>query len=279
MINVIGPEYFKALETPVLLGREFTGSDRAGAAKVAIINHAMAQYYFGDTNPIGRRISLPGWKGDASWLEIVGVVQDAKYRSLREQTPPQAYIPFFQSPETGSMTLEVRTTTDPGNAAATVHGAIQEIDTRLPVFDVKTLTGQVDESLVQERLIASLSTLFGLLALSLAAVGLYGLMAYAVARRTNEFGIRMALGAPQQSILRLVMRDVAIVLAVGATAGVCISLAAVSVLQKMLFGLAPHDTFTFVAAIAVLSTVAFFAGYLPARRAMRVDPMIALRYE
>jgi predicted permease len=279
MINVIGPEYFKALETPVLLGREFTGSDGAGAAKVAIINHAMAYYYFGDTNPIGRRISLPGWKGDASWLEIVGVVQDAKYRSLREQTPPQAYIPFFQSPETGSMTLEVRTTTDPGSAAATVRGAIQEIDTRLPVFDVKTLTGQVDESLVQERLIASLSTLFGLLALSLAAVGLYGLMAYAVARRTNEFGIRMALGAPQQSILRLVMRDVAIVLAGGATAGFCISLAAVSVLQKMLFGLAPHDTFTFVAAIAVLSTVAFFAGYLPARRAMRVDPMIALRYE
>jgi predicted permease len=279
MINVIGPDYFRVLETPVLLGREFTGSDEASAAKVAIINHTMAHNYFGDTNPIGRRISVPGWKGDASWLEIVGVVQDAKYHSLREQTPPQAYIPFFQSPETGAMTLEVRVTMDQGRAAATVRGAIQEIDTRLPVFDVKTLKGQVDESLVQERLIASLSTLFGLLALSLAAVGLYGLMAYAVARRTNEFGIRMALGAPQQSILRLVMKDVSIVLAGGATAGVCISLATVSVLQKMLFGLAPHDTFTFVAAISLLSAAAFFAGYLPARRAMRVDPMIALRYE
>jgi predicted permease len=278
-INIIGPGYFKVLETPVLLGREFTEADAAGAAKVAVINQAMAHYYFGDTNPLGRRFSLPGWKGDASWLEIVGVIQDARNHSLREQTPPEAYIPFLQSPESGSVTLELRTTADPGRLTAAVRRAVQETDGRLPVFDVKTLTEQVDESLVQERLVASLSSLFGVLALELASIGLYGLMAYTVTRRTNEIGLRMALGAQRAQILGMIMRETLLLVAVGLGIGVPAAIGASRLIASELYGLGPGDPLTVSMATFVMLGVAALSGYLPARRASRVDPMVALRYE
>ena len=158
-VDIIGPEYFKTLRTPVLLGREFTEADGEGAPKVAVINQAMARHFFGGSNPPGRRFSIPEYKGDASSLEIVGVVQGAKFHSLREPSPPAIYVPFFQSPESGEMTFEVRTTTNPASVAAAARRVIQQADSRLPVFEVKTLTQQVDESLVQERLVASLSSL------------------------------------------------------------------------------------------------------------------------
>lgn len=204
-INIVGPGYFKTLGTGILLGREINERDRAGAPKVAVVNQAMARYFFGDGNPLGRRFSIPGWVGDTSMLEIVGVVENTKYHSLREQTPPAAYIPFFQSPDTGAMTFEVRAAASPGSLVTAARRMVQEADSRLPIFDVKTLTEQVDDSLVQERLVASLSTLFGMLALLLTCVGLYGLVAYSVARRTHEIGIRMALGAERVNVLKLVV--------------------------------------------------------------------------
>jgi macrolide transport system ATP-binding/permease protein len=172
----------------------------------------------------------------------------------------------------------VRTATRPSALVPAVQEAVAGVSKTIPL-EFHTLAEQVDDSLVQERLLATLSSFFGGLALLLAMIGLYGALSYLVAQRQPEFGIRMALGAPRGSILRLVMRDVVVVLAGGLTTGACLALATVGVLQKMLFGLAPHDAFTFIAAIGVLSAVAIVAGYLPARRAMRVDPMVALRYE
>jgi predicted permease len=279
MLNIIGPEYFKALETPVLLGREFTQADAAGAVKVGIINQAMARHFFGDANPIGRRFSIPGYRADSSWLEIVGVIQDAKYQNLRDQAPPQAYIPFLQSPESGYVTIEVRASTEPSNLAAGVRRIIQRADSRLPVFDVKTLTEQVDESLVEDRLVASFSSLFGVLALLLAAVGLYGVMAHAVSRRSNEIGVRMALGAQPRQILEMVLRETLWLVSLGVAIGIPIAMGASRLIRSELYGLRATDPLTILMMTALMLFVAGLAGYLPARRATKVDPMAALRYE
>jgi predicted permease len=251
----------------------------AGASKVGIINQAMARHYFGDANPIGRRFSIPAWRADSSWLEIVGVIRDAKYHNLREPAPPQAYIPFYQFPESDSMTFEVRAAAEPKSLAAGVRRIIQHADSRLPVFDVKTLTEQADESLVQDRLIASFSTLFGLLALALASVGLYGVMAHAVSRRTNEIGVRMALGAQPRQILDMVMRETLRLVVLGVAIGVPIAMVASRLIRSELYGLSPNDPLTILITTLVMLGVASLAGYLPARRATKVDPIVALRYE
>jgi ABC-type antimicrobial peptide transport system permease subunit len=209
----------------------------------------------------------------------VGIVKDTKYESLREEAHAIAYFPISQLTENAeAQAFELRTATQPSAFLSPVQDAAASVSKAIPL-SFTTLAEQVDDSLVQERLLATLSTFFGALALVLAMIGLYGALSYLVTQRQREFGIRMALGAPRDSILRLVMRDVVIVLAGGLAAGACLALAMVSVVQKMLFGLAPHDTFTFIAATGVLSVVAVAAGYLPARRAMRIDPMVALRYE
>ncbi len=206
-------------------------------------------------------------------------MKDAKYESLREEAHATAYFPIAQVTEPAEeQVFELRTATRPSVLIPSVQEAVAGVSKAVPL-DFGTLAEQVDDSLVQERLLATLSTFFGALALLLAMIGLYGALSYLVAQRQREFGIRMALGAPRDSILRLVMRDVVIVLAGGLTVGAGISLAAVGLLQKMLFGLAARDTVTLLASIGVLSAVAFFAGYLPARRATRIDPMVALRYE
>jgi ABC-type antimicrobial peptide transport system permease subunit len=207
------------------------------------------------------------------------LAKDAKYESLREEAHATAYFPIAQITEDAEeQVFELRTAARPSALVPSVQEAIAGVSKAIPL-EFHTLAEQVDDSLVQERLLATLSTFFGALALVLAMIGLYGALSYLVAQRQREFGIRMALGAPRDSILRLVMRDVIIVLAGGLAAGACLALVTVSMLQKMLFALAPHDTFTFIAAIGVLSAVAILAGYLPARRAMRVNPMVALRYE
>ena len=206
-------------------------------------------------------------------------MKDAKYETVREDNSPTAFFPVAQIPELADeQSFELRTGARPSALIPSVQEAISGVSKAIPL-EFGTLAEQIDDSLIQERLLATLSTFFGGLALLLAMIGLYGALSYLVAQRQREFGIRMALGAPQNSILSLVMRDVVLVLAGGVTAGVCISLATVGILQKMLFGLAARDTLTLLASIGVLSAVAFLAGYLPARRAMRVDPMVALRYE
>src|SRR5437879_2129983 len=202
----------------------------------------MAQHFFGDRNPIGRRFSIPGWKADTSPMEIVGVVENAKFINLRDQVPPAAYIPFLQSPDSFlAANFEVRSSTNPTALAASIREMIQQADSRLPLFGVKTLSEQIDETLVQERIVALLSSLFGMVALFLACVGLYGVMSSLVLQRTHEIGIRMALGAERLRVLRLVLgRGMAIAL-IGVITGMAGAVGVMRFMGTLLFGVKPTD--------------------------------------
>jgi predicted permease len=278
-LNIVGPSYFTILETPIVLGRDFTVADQTGAPKVAIIDQAMARYYYGDANPIGRHISVPAWVGDTSWWEIVGVVADAKNHDLREQPTPMVYLPVYQSSVPSGVTLEIRTENNPAVDTTAVLRAIAEADRRLPVFAVRTLDQQLDDSLVEERLIASLSGMFSLLAVTLACVGLYGLTAYAVTRRTNEIGVRIALGARREQIAAMILVESLLLVTAGLAIGIPSALAALRLIRSELYGLNASDPINMLIAVAVMVGVAALAGYLPARRAMQIDPLVALRYE
>ena len=238
----------------------------------------MTRDYFGGSKPIGRQVSVPDWNGDASGRTIVGIVKDAKNSDLRELPAPMLYLPLFQSVE-GAVTFEVRTALDPDRITRDVLQAVKATDSRLPVSEVKTLTEQVDRSLIQERLIASLSSLFGVLALLLAGVGLYGLMIYAVNRRTTELGIRLALGASRRQITNMILRETLQLVLLGLGIGVPAALVAARFIQSELYGLKPADPATLLMAVSLLASLAVFAAYLPARRASRVEPMVALRTE
>jgi predicted permease len=278
--NFISPDYLGTIRTPLLAGRNFNDGDTKTAPRVAVVNETLARRFFPKGDALGKYFRVHAGPGKPEPpIQIVGLAKDAKYESLREEAHATAYFPIAQITEDAEeQVFELRTAARPSALVPSVQEAIAGVSKAIPL-EFHTLAEQVDDSLVQERLLATLSTFFGALALVLAMIGLYGALSYLVAQRQREFGIRMALGAPRDSILRLVMRDVIIVLAGGLAAGACLALVTVSMLQKMLFGLAPHDTFTFIAAIGVLSAVAIVAGYLPARRAMRVNPLVALRYE
>lgn len=276
--NLVGPNFFRTMEMPLLLGRDFTIKDDVTMPDVAVISEAAALRYFGSQNPIGANVDLlePG-----SQVQIVGVVKDAKYHSLREHTTPMIFVPFLQlAPErTPRLTFEVRTTVAPENMIAAVRQRIRRINENLPMADVKTLTKQIDQSLMQERLVATLSTLFAFLGLALACVGLYGIMAYDVARRTNEIGIRMVLGAQKNTVLRLVVGRGMLLALVGVGIGIVGALGLTRLLSKSLYGVKPTDPLTFVIVSIVLSGMALLACYIPARRAASIDPMQALRAE
>jgi predicted permease len=278
--NFISPGYFAAVRMTLLAGRNFNGSDTPTAPKVAIVNQTLAHRFFANLDPVGKtfRITEEGRKLGPP-IEVVGVVKDSKYETLREEASPIAFFPATQIPEhTEEETFEVRTGIRPSALVSAVQAAVGEVNKLIPL-EFNTLAEQVNDSMVQERLLALLSGFFGALALLLAMIGLYGALSYLVTQRQTEFGIRMALGAEPGAILRLVMRSVIAVLAVGAVAGIAISLAATRVLRQLLFGLGPRDAAIMIAAVAVLSVVAVIAGYLPARRATKVDPMVALRNE
>lgn len=277
-IEPIAPAYFQTMETPILRGREFNPSDRVGSPRVAVVNEAMARHYFGEANPIGRLVSIPGYRGDASWLQIVGEVRSVKVHSLREPETFMVYVPVFQAPEGGS-SFEVRTSIPTAAARASILESIKAIDSRLPVYSVKSLSDQVDSSLVQERLVATLSSMFGILALILTCVGLYGLMAYTVARRSGEIGIRIALGARRGRIARMVLREALLLIACGLAIGVPAAILTSRLIASQLFGLSASNPITFVIASALMVAVTLLAGLLPARRAASVDPMQALRAE
>ncbi len=278
--NFISPGYLRTVRTPLLAGRNFNEGDTKMALRVAIVNEILARRFFPHGDALGNYFRVHADPGRPEPpIQIVGLAKDAKYESLREEAHPTAYLPITQLTEPAEeQVYELRTATRPSALISTVQEAVAGVSKTIPL-DFGTLAQQVDDSLVQERLLATLSTFFGGLALLLAMIGLYGALSYLVTQRQPEFGIRMALGAPRGAILRLVMRDVIIVLAGGVTAGTCLAFATVGILQKMLFGLAPRDAFTFVAAIGVLAAVAIVAGYIPARRATHVDPIVALRYE
>jgi predicted permease len=277
-VNLVGPKFFETMGMPLLLGRDFTSQDGENAPRVAVINGTMARHYFGTTNPVGKRFTLSGINGQ---IEIAGVVRDAKYHSLREPTPRMAFLPFLQVLPSSlqRMTFEVRTTGNPNSMMAAVREAVRSIDKNLPIFDVKTATEQMNESLFLERLVATLPTLFGLLALVVASVGLYGVMSYAVARRTNEIGIRMALGAQRSDVVGLVVGHGFRLTLAGAAIGIAGALALTRFLASVLYGVKPTDLVTFVVVSLLLTAVALIASYIPARRGTKVDPIVALRYE
>jgi predicted permease len=278
-LNSLGPHYFEALETPVLLGRDFTGEDDANAPKVAIINKRMAHDIFGGTNPIGRRLSTPAFAGDRSWYSIVGVVADAKSNDLRGTVKPMVYVPTEQTVVPGGVTFEVRIARDASAGAPAVLRAVAQVDGRLSLSGMKTLNDQIDDSLVQERLVAFLAGLFGILAVLLASVGLYGVMAYTVSRKTNEIGIRMALGSGRIRIAGLILREALLMVLFGFVVGIPAAMAIARLIRSQLYGLSPYDPTTVLFAAGVITASAVLACYPPAARAMRIDPLEALRYE
>ena len=277
-VEPVGPDYFRTMEIPVRRGRDISLSDREGTPKVAVVNESMARHYFGKADPVGRFISIPGYRGDTSWLQVVGEVRDIKVHDLRESATLMLYVPMFQAAE-GGATIEMRTAMDPMYAQTAVLAAVKAVDSRLPVYSVKTLDNQLDDSLVQERLVASLSELFGMLALLLTCVGLYGLMAYSVNRRTGEIGIRMALGARRGRIARMVLGETLLLFSCGLVLGLPGAAISSHLIASQLFGLKPADPVTFSAACVIMALVAIAASYLPARRAASIDPMHALRNE
>ena len=276
----VGPGFFETMGIRTLLGRTIERRDTSTSPKVAVVNEAMARYFFGEGNPIGRRFSLGEKLDPAKAFEIVGVVENAKYPDLRSD-PRMLYIPVAQeeSGGLGSMFFEVRTAADPAAFVAAIRGAIREIDASLALEGVKTQTQQMDEAATQERMFAELCSFFSLLALGLAAIGLYGLMAYSVGRRTNEIGVRMALGAQRKQVFLMVLRQSIALVALGVVAGLLAAMATTRLIASELFGLRPADPLTLGFATFFMLAVAALAAYLPARRATKVDPMVALRYE
>jgi putative ABC transport system permease protein len=276
-LNAVSDGYFGTMSTPLVAGRDFDARDSKGAPRVAIVTESMARKFFDKSSAIGGIIQLPDGRGLGPQLQIVGIVGDAKYRELREGIVPTVYLPMAQSDEPGS-TFEVRAAGSPAVLIASVKEAIASVSPH-SVMEFTPLSRQLADSLTRERMLATLSGFFGGLALLLAAIGLYGVLAYNVARRRSEIGIRMALGAAQARVLRMVLGEAGWLAVAGLTLGVAGTLAASSVVKTLLFGLQANDPRIVAAAAATLAAVAGVAAYLPARRAARVDPMTALRDE
>ena len=279
-LNRVSDRFFETLGTGLLAGRDFNSHDTLQSPQVAIVNQTMAKKFFAGQNSIGRRYRIQNGNKLSATIEIVGVVKDAKYRELRDEIPPTAYLPAIQGPFLQlPMTLELRVAAGPPTALIPgVKSAIAEVNPSVSL-EFTTLATQVDESLIRERLLATLSGFFGALALLLATIGLYGVMSYNVARRRNEIGIRMALGAAQSGVLRMILREVATLVFLGLAIGLAVALATTRFVASFLYGLTPNDPRILILAAAILATVAVIAGYLPARRASHLDPMTALREE
>lgn len=278
---LVGPRYSETLGLPLLVGREIGPQDTPAARKVAVVNEAFAESFFPGQNPIGRRFGFGDDSKKSGDIEIVGVVRDAKYESAREKPVRMVYRPILQEQNASAYmsNLELRTAGDPLLIAAEVRAAIAQVDNKLPIISVTSLGKQLDQSLAQDRLMAHLVSFFGALALVLASVGLYGVMAHAVGRRTSEIGIRMALGAERSSILWMVLREAMMQVGVGVAIGIPLALAAGRLIASMLYGVEATDPLTISIATVVMLSTALVAGYIPAYQATKVDPMIALRYE
>jgi predicted permease len=268
----VGPDYFSTLGVPLLLGREITERDRPSSNKVCVINEAFANRFFAGRNPLGRRVDN---------YEIVGVARNSRSRSLREEIDPGFYVPAAQPTDVPPrfITFTVRTAAGPSAVLADVRRAILSEDSNLPITAASALTELVDNQMVQDRLLARLSMAFGIVALLLSAIGLYGVLSYGVARRTNEIGIRKALGAQHSAVMVMILRETGVLLLAGLAAGTFLSAAAARFIASRLYGLAPADPAAIGSAVAMLAAVALLAAWVPARRASRVDPLVALRFE
>ncbi len=278
MRNAVGAGHFSNLGIPLLQGREFTAQDVAGSPKVAVINESMAKTFFPDSSPLGRHMKFGGGK-DPLDIEIVGVVKDSLHMDVKEKPKAFVYIPYAQEGSAGELTYYVRTSQDPEVLAGIVRQTVQDLDASLPVYDERSFTEQIGRQLSKDRLVAVLATLFGGLAALLAAIGIYGLLAYTVTQRTREIGVRMALGASTQRVGNMILREVAQLVAIGILIGLPLAYGLGKLINSLLFGVKVFELLGLLVALLTLGIVALAAGYIPARRATRVDPMVALRYE
>jgi predicted permease len=284
-MNGVSDSYWNTMGIPMVAGRDFNAGDGRVKTKeitdsfdVAIVNQKFANHFFPKQNPLGRHIAFGDHPKKLN-IEIVGVVQDTLYEGPREGVHRQVFLPFLHVDYPAGVAFYVRTAMDPNTMYATMRRKVREIDAAMPIFEMKTLGKQLDETLSTERLIATLSAAFGVLATVLAAIGLYGVMAFTVARRTREIGLRMALGAPQGRVVWMVLRETLVLLGAGLAIGVPATLVLSRYVSTQLYGVKPTDLVAAVAALAILSIVAAGAGFLPARRASEIDPIQALRYE
>jgi len=275
-MNSLSPGYFTAMGVPILEGRDFDRRDMKDNANVAIVNQKFAKHFFGNKSPIGRHLGFGGGNRSKLEIEIVGMVADSLYEGPREGVRRQVFVPNYGP---FGVAFYLRTSLPPATAYAAVRNEVKALDAAMPLFSLKTLGAQLDETLLTERLIALLSAGFGLLATLLATIGLYGVMAFVVARRTKELGLRMALGADQASVLWLVMREVMLLVVIGLAVGVPAALGLGRLVASQLYGIRPTDPWIAGTTVIVLSVVAAIAGLIPAHRASRIDPMLALRYE
>jgi predicted permease len=279
-MNNISPGYFKTMGTPLIGGRDFDERDTRQSAKVAIVNQQFAHKIFGNQNPVGKTFKIDVYKGDPQYeFEIVGLVKNTKYYDLREDFEAIAFYPQTQDDHPGADTdIILRSGLPLSYVMASVKNAIAEVNGGVTI-DFHVFNTQIKEGLLRERLLATLSGFFGLLAGVLATIGLYGVISYMVVRRTNEIGIRMALGARPATILGMVLSEAFKLLSIGLAVGAVLALAVTRAATSLLFGLKPSDPATLIAAALALAAVAVAASLLPAQRASRLDPMVALREE
>jgi predicted permease len=269
-----GPDFFETMRIPIVAGRTFSAFDLQSGRPVAIVNQHFARRFLQGRNPVGAHFATGGDKNQVQ-REIIGVVADSKYDDLRKPVEATVYIPFQE----GVAFFELRTSRRPEALIPTVRRVVAGLDDNLPVFEVRTQTEVIDHLLFTERLVARLSALFGVLAFVLACMGLYGLLSYEVARRTREIGIRSAMGAQERDVLRLVVGQGIALVALGAVAGIAGAFGLTRYLQSLLYGVRPTDPATFIGVALLLGAVSLAACYIPARRATKVDPIVALRYE
>ena len=290
--DAVSPGFFKTLGIPLLAGRDFDARDETAIVakkkdsqefespwKTCIINEKLARKYFGNGSPIGRHIGQGGDPGTKTNIEIIGVVGDTRYEGLRQEVPREVFVPYTEADYPFSMTLYVRTTMPSTQMFAALRRQVHDLDANLPVYGMRTLEDQLDSALVTERLIATLSVIFGIVATLLAIIGLYGVMAYTVTRRAREIGIRMALGAIGGNVLWLIMREVLMLIGIGVAIALPTAWGLTRLIQAQLYGVAPNDPLTMAAATLALAGAAALAGYIPALRATRLDPIRVLRYE
>jgi predicted permease len=275
-MNALSPGYFETMKIPLLEGRDFRPDDAKPEPTVAIVNRRFAEHYFKGRSAVGKRLGSGGGPNSKLNVEIIGVVADSLYEGPREGVRRQVFWPNHGN---GSLVFYVRTQTGSAATYAQMRDQVRQLDSAMPVYGMKTLESQLDETLLTDRLIAMLSAGFGLLATLLASVGLYGVMAFVVARRKKELGIRLALGAQPGFVIWLVMREVLLLLAIGLAIGVPAALGLGRYVASQLYGIDAQDPTIALATVALLSLVSAAAGLIPAHRASRIDPILALRHE
>jgi len=275
-----GPRFFTTMQIPIVRGREIAEGDREGTLPVAVVSELFARTNFGEADPIGRHVEV-GIGGAPLVLEIVGIAANARYGGLKGENPPVLYLAYAQlpAPQLGRMTYALRTAVAPLRYVDSVRQIVREADRRVPVTNFRTQAADIDQTINQEIVFARLCSAFAMLALLIACVGLYATMAYAVARRTNEIGLRMALGAGQRTVTWMVLREVCVLAAVGVAIAIPTALTTSRFIESFLFAMRPNDPRVLALAAAILLVATLVAGYGPARRASRVDPIVALRHE